>query len=221
MYDHVLLRAQIDPFLEQLLLRLEPIDICHQLVLKVLKEPVFKLEDLLDELLEFSPGFLGYVAAEALTDRSDDEPNFKVLGSESFLLFDLLFDCKHDLAETVLVHDCNLQVLEGLSLFEQLKDVFFYLNVHRVHSTAFKLFLLLDIGRLDKQKVLHDLSLACRSINVLSQLATVSNALPSLIIIRWDPSGIASARAEAAFLILLHGLLGNVSLEILMRRFLG
>ena len=104
----------------------------------------------MDELLEFSAGFLGYVAAEALTNRSDDEPDFEVLGSESFLLFDLLLDCKHDLAETVLVHDCNLQVLESLSLFEQLKDVLFDLNIHWVNSTAFKFLLFLDIGRFDK-----------------------------------------------------------------------
>lgn len=66
--NHVLLRAEVNTFLQQLLLRFEIVYICHQLIFKILEETVLKFEDLLDELLEFSAGLLSHAAAEALAD---------------------------------------------------------------------------------------------------------------------------------------------------------
>lgn len=83
----------------------------------------------------------------------DNESILEVLDTERFFLLDVHSDCRHDLAQAVLVHYSNFEAFKGFSLFEQLKNVVFDLDVLTKGET--RLLELFDIWRLHKQEVFH------------------------------------------------------------------
>jgi hypothetical protein len=76
-----------------------------------LDEGVFVSVKLSDKLLEFLSSFclsVLWIVFKSLTYRLDNEPIFEVLSAKSSFLFNMLSDSLHNLAETVLIHNCYL-----------------------------------------------------------------------------------------------------------------
>ena len=76
------------------------------------------LEDVLNELLEFLAGLLRNWATKALSYWVNHESVFEVLDAESLFLLDVHSDSRHDLAQTILVHDRYFKTFKRLSFFK-------------------------------------------------------------------------------------------------------